>query len=158
MSGAWHPCAHLEATSGDKTSLESKLTELKNHLTKSLVEMCPAKRDELEQFFDESQFSDILEKWKTPKLHEFDEKIKSIIRLECKRLRKCVDTKIQNCSVEENKKEYKQDLAERARNRARVIYDQMREDGHEFEDEDKDAAVAEDRKRKKMDKLRNKFV
>ena len=57
----------------------------------------------------------------------------------------------------ENKKEYKKDLAERAKNRARVIYDQMREDGHEFEDEDEDAAVAEERKRKKMNKLRNEF-
>ena len=126
---------------GDEASLEEKWSELEHSLTEEAKQKHLQKREEFEQFFTpaNNQYSDILEKWKTPKLHEFDDKIKSIIRLESKRLRNCVDTKIQNCSVEENKKEYKKDLAARAKNRAREIYEQMREDGHQFEDEGEDA-------------------
>lgn len=144
---------------GDKISLEEKWSELEHSLTEEAEQKHLQKKEEFEQFFAQSnnQYSDILEKWKTPKLHEFDEKIKSIIRLECKRLRNSVDMKIRNCSVEESKKEYKEDLAARAKHRARVIYDQMREEGHEFEDEGEDAAVREERKRQKMEKLRSEF-
>ena len=144
---------------GDPASLEEKWSELELSLTEEAKQTHLQKKEEFEQFFtqENNQYSDILEKWKIPKLHEFDEKINSILRLECKRLRNCVDTKIQSCSMEENKKEYKEDLAARAKHRARVIYDQMREDGHEFEDEDEDASVTEERKTKKMEKLRDEF-
>lgn len=89
---------------GDEASLEEKWSELEHSLTEEAEQKHLQKREEFEQFFTpaNNQYSDILEKWKTPKLHEFDEEIKSIIRLECKRLRNVVDTKIQNCSVEKN--------------------------------------------------------
>merc|ERR1712107_386766 len=59
---------------GDKLSLERKKNQLEESLAKEEEKLKEEKKAEFEKFFEASnnQYSNILEKWKTPKLQELD--------------------------------------------------------------------------------------
>ena len=69
-----------------------QITELCNHLVNELKGDAEAQRDlkkqELEHFFADSHFPEILEEWRIPKFNEFNQKSREIIANEVKKLTK----------------------------------------------------------------------